>query len=192
MKYPQPEPGEDRDDPFFYIKSAEKAFVAFSSQLPGKDAKGFISESENGKIFSFESYLRELGKPADEIEALCKAAKRIDFKTNSKLVKRGAWAYNIKLLLKMIPGFILFTTFIYTVLAFVLGLFHVRLFTWKIYFSFVLIVSGIITLYVGYKILRAQNLKAGTPMFVIKYFDNDELTFTKANRRLFKTPESGK
>lgn len=185
MKYPQPATGKERDDPFFYRKDAEKAFVAFSSQLFGKDAKGFISESENGKIFSFESYLRELGKPANEIEALCKTAKRVDFMANSKKLKKSAWVFNSKLLLKMIPGFILFTTFIYTVLAFVLGLFHVRLFTWKIYFSFVLIVSGIITLYVGYKILRAQNLKAGTSMFVIKYFDNDELTFTKAKSRLF-------
>lgn len=186
MKYPQPEPGEDRDDPFFYIKGAEKAFVAFSSQLFGKNAKGFISESENGKIFSFESYLRELGKPADEIAALCKTAKRVDFMANSKNIRKSAWGFNSKLLLKMIPGFILFTTFIYIVVAFLLGLFHVRLFTWKIYFSFVLILSALIIMYMGYKIMRAQNLKAGAPLFVIKYFDNDELTFTKAKSRLFK------
>jgi len=47
MKYPQPATGEDRDDPFLYVKSAEKAFVAFSHQLIGRNAKGFISESEN-------------------------------------------------------------------------------------------------------------------------------------------------
>ena len=185
MKHLQPAPGEERDDPFFYVKSAEKAFVAFSHQLIGKNAKGFISESENVKIFSFESYLRELGIPADEIAALCKAAKRADFMANSKKLRKSAWVFNVKTLLTMIPGFILFAIFIYTVLAFLLGLFHVRLFTWKIFFSFVLTFSALITLYMGYNILKAQNSKAEALKIVIKYFDNDELTFTKAKSRLF-------
>jgi hypothetical protein len=199
MKYPQPASSEEREDPAFYMKGAEKAFIEFTNQLFNKNAKGFISESENGKIFSFETYLRETGRPEDEIVGYCKHAK-----AGNLLEKAASKARSFKivfekgflkgLLVLIAIGFAV-SLIVYLVVAALLLVFSVSLWNVKSFFAFTSI--GTVLVVVRMFLKPAKKGKNGTsdkqaaPLYVIKYFDNDELTFTKAKSRLFVEGQAG-
>jgi hypothetical protein len=193
MKNPQPAPGEDRDDLFFYRKGAEKAFVEFVRQLMQKQAKGFISESEHGKIYSFETYLRENGLSEDEIAGYCKHAKAVNLleKTASKarsfgfVFERGF----LKGLLVLIGIGFAISLIVYLLVATLLLVFSVSLWNMKGFLAFTSIGMVVLVVYMFLKPAKkgknGGSGKQAAPLYVIKYFDNDELTFTKAKNRLF-------
>lgn len=193
MKYPQSAPGEERDDPFFYMKGAEKAFVEFVRQLMQKQSKGFISESEHGKIYSFETYLRENGLSEDETAGYCKYAKAVNLleKTASKarsfgiVLERGF----LKGLLVLIGIGFAVSLIVYLLVATVLLIFGVSLWSMKGFFAFTSIGTVLVVVRMFLKPAKkgknGESAKQAAPLFVIKYFDNDELTFTKAKSRLF-------
>jgi hypothetical protein len=172
---------------------SEKAFTDFARQLYHQQAKGFISDSEKGKIFSFETYLREMEHPADVITAWCDLAKKNDYlATTAKKLKRYHWPSNIKVLGKMSLWIMAATICIYVLIAAFLLLFGVSLWHWKTFISFVL--TGPVLLLVYLVVLYSKALKKRgrengkskqVLSCIIKYLDNDELTFARAKSRLF-------
>lgn len=172
---------------------SQKAFIDFARQLYNQEAKGFISDSEKGKIFSFETYLREMEHPADVIIAWCDLAKKNDYlATMAKKLKRYHWPSNIKVLGNALLWIMAATICIYVLIAAFLLLFDVSLWHWKTFISFVL--AGPVLLLVYLVVLYRKALKKRGPgndkgkqtlSFIIKYFDNDELTFARAKSRLF-------
>jgi hypothetical protein len=172
---------------------SQKAFIDFARQLYHQQAKGFISDSEKGKIFSFETYLREMEHPADVISAWCDLAKKYNYlETMAKKLKRYHWPSNIKVLGKMTLWILAATICTYVLIAAFLLLFGVSLWHWKTFISFVL--AGPVLLLVYLIVLYMKALKKRgrgngkdkqTLLFIIKYFDNDELTFARAKSRLF-------
>jgi hypothetical protein len=194
MKYPQPAPGEDRDDPFFYVKGSEKAFAEFLRQLHNKQARGFISEGEHGKVFSFETYLRETGHDPKVINGYCKHATAVNLleKTASKargfgiIFEKGFF----KGLLVIIGIVFSVMLLIYLLGATLLLVFGVSLWNVSDFFYITVIgtVVGLVFIFLKAFIKGKNNNAKGThaaPPIVVKYFDNDELTFTKAKSRLF-------
>jgi hypothetical protein len=195
MKYPQPAPGEDKNDPFFDQKGAEKAFTEFVKQVFQKQAQGFISEGENGQIFSFETYLRETGHESGVIAAYCQHAKDGNL---LEITARKARKFRIifgegslKGLLLLLGIVLAPVLLIYLLVATLLLIFNVSLWNGSAFLYFTSIGSVVM---LGYLFLKpskkgkAKNGKANTRskhLYVIKYFDNDELTFTKAKNRLF-------
>lgn len=194
MKYPQPAPGEERDDPFFYVKGAEKAFVEFLRQLTGKQARGFISEGEHGKVFSFETYLRETGHEPDVVTGYCKHASVVNLleKTASKASRLGITFEKgfFKGLLVMAGLMFAAMLLIYLLGATLLLVFGISLWNVSDFLSITLIGTAVGLVYIFSKAFIKGKTNEGkgaqaTPLIVVKYFDNDELTFTKAKSRLF-------
>jgi hypothetical protein len=173
-------------------QAAEKAFVEFTTQLYGKNSKGFISESEHGKIFSFESYLRETGQSAEVIADWCDMAGKDNFLASvSGKVSRSLWSSNIKTAFLLLLLAIALAIVLYLVVATVLLIFGVSLWNGKGFLYSVVIGTVLIPVYLITKSKKKQRKakEAGAvserPLFVIKYFDNDDLTFAKAKSRLF-------
>lgn len=195
MKYPQPVPGEEKNDPLTHKKGAEKAFDVFLKQVFRKQAQGFISEGENGKIFSFETYLRETGHEHDIITGYCRHAKDVNLleRTAGKLRKFGIYFEKgfFKGLLILLGIAFVPVLLVYLLAATLLLIFNVSLWNGSAFIAFTL--TGIVVM-LGYMFLkpskkgRAKKGKASgqsQPLYVIKYFDNDELVFTKSKGRLF-------
>ena len=195
MKYPQPDPGEDKKDAFLNAKAAEKAFIQFIRQLAQKQAKGFISEGGEGKIFSFETWLRETGQAAAEITGYCQYAKEANLleKVAQKGRKFGIYFEKgfFKGLLFLIGILLVPVLLIYLLAATLLLIFNVSLWNGSAFLSFITIGVVLMLIYLFLKpgqkarAKKGQTKAAPQPVYVIKYFDNDELTFAKAKSRLF-------
>ena len=191
MKYPQPAPGEDKNDPFFYKNGAEKAFTEFVKQVFQNQAQGFISEGENGKIFSFETYLRETGHEPGIITGYCQHAKAVNLleKTARKarkfriIIGKGS----LKALLLLFGIALVSVLLVYLLVASLLLIFNVSLWNGSAFLAFTSIGVVVMLAYLFLKPSKKGAAKKGkaNPLYVIKYFDNDELTFTKAKSRLF-------
>lgn len=192
MKHPQPAPGEERDDPFFYMKGARSTFLGFIQQVWQKQSLGFVSEGEDGKIFSFETYLRDMKYEPDVIEGYCKYAKEVnllksvsetEFKSlryKAKGLVGALWVALIILVLALV---------LYVLSAAVSGIFNVNLWNWRSFLGFtgkamLVLIAGFILLVKRKKKASAGGGHKQVP-YIIKYFDNDELTFAKAKSRLF-------
>lgn len=191
MKYPQPAEGEERDDPFFDKKSARSIFLSFIQQIWQKQSLGFVSESKEGKIFSFETYLREMKYEADVIAGYCKYAKEVNllksvsekefesFRYWAKGLSGAFWVVLIILVLALV---------LYVLSATALMIFDVSLWNWRSFLGFT--GKAMLVLIFGFIVLMKRKKKGDTggqqqPPVIIKYFDNDELTFTKAKSKLF-------
>jgi hypothetical protein len=178
-------------------KDAEKAFREFLQQINKKQSKGFITNSEKGDIFSFETYLREAGTSTEIIQAYCNHAKAINAleATSKKVSRENFWA-NTKVLSKAAMYFMIAAIFFYALVGAFFYTFDISLWNWKA-FSLFVFTGPVIMLVMAYIKLNAAQRKLnaapqkfnegeGIVRFIIKYFDNDELTFTKAKSRLFK------
>jgi hypothetical protein len=183
MKCPQPAPGEDKNDPFFYQKGAEKVFIEFIKQVFQKQAQGFVSEGENGKIFSFETYLRETGYGPDVITGYCQHAKEVNLleKTARKARKFGIYVEKgfFKGLLLLLGIAFVPVLLIYLLVATLLLIFNVSLWNGSAFLTFTAI--GVVVMW-GYLFLKPSKKSRGKkgkangeskPLYVIKYFDND-------------------
>ncbi|OQP46589.1 hypothetical protein [Niastella populi] len=193
MKNPQPTPGEDKKEPFLHAKDAETAFIQFIRQLNQKQAKGFISESGQGKIFSFESWLRENGHMADVIAGYCEYAKTVNMLEMLVRKRRKFSIFNkefLKVLLFFTGVLVVPALLIYLLAAMLLPIFGVSLWNGKAFLSFTGI--GVVVMFVFFQLKprkkqaqKGQTDAAPRPLFIIKYFDNEELVFAKAKSRLF-------
>jgi hypothetical protein len=170
---------------------AQAAFSDFTKQLGRKNSKGFMSEGEHGKIFSFESYLREAGQPEDVIAAWCAMASAENFLLKgSKKVSRSVWFSYVKVSFQVLLLAIAVSLVLYLLVAMLLLIVGVSLWNWK---GFIYSVGIGTVLLPAFLITQSRKKKrkakaAGTSerlLYVIKYFDNDELTFAKAKSRLF-------
>jgi hypothetical protein len=169
---------------------AEKAFREFVQQIHQKQSKGFISNSEKGEIFSFETYLREVGASSEIIQSYCNHAKAVNalVSTTINSSRELFWA-NAKVLAKAAMYFTIASLFFYALVGAFFYTFDISLWNWKAFSLFVF--TGPVIMLVGaYVKLNTARRKFNTGeidvRFIIKYFDNDELTFTKAKSRLFK------
>lgn len=168
---------------------AEKAFMEFVQQINKKQSKGFISNSEKGDIFSFETYLRETGVSTEMVQTYCNHAKAINAleMTSKKMTRELYWANN-KVLAKAAMYFTIAALFFYALVAAFFYTFDISLWNWKAFSIFVFTGPVILLVAASIKMNAAKrkfNAGEGTIRFIIKYFDNDELTFTKAKSRLF-------
>ena len=194
MKNPQPTPGEDKKEPFIHAKDAETAFTQFVRQLAQKQAKGFISEGEQGKIFSFETWLRENGYTANVIGGYCAHAKSVNM---LEMVARKGRKFSIYFEKGFIKGWLFLigillvpALLIYLLAATLLLIFDVSLWNGSAFLSFTGIAMVVILGFLLMKPRKNRTKKGQTnatpqPLYVIKYFDNDELVFAKAKSRLF-------
>jgi hypothetical protein len=140
----------------------------------------------------FESYLRETGQPAEVIADWCGMAGKDNFLTSvSGKVSRSIWSSNIKTAFMLLLLAIALAIVLYLVVATVLLIFGVSLWNGKGFLYSVGIGTVLIPVYLITKSKKKQRKakEAGAvserPLFVIKYFDNDDLTFAKAKSRLF-------
>jgi hypothetical protein len=172
-------------------QAAEKAFLDFTRQVACKDSKGFISEGEHGKIFSFETYLREAGQPADVIAAWCAMAAKDNFllKTSEK-AKRSAWFTYVKVFFQVLALAIAVSLVLYLLVATLLLIVGVSLWNWKGFMYSIAVGTVLLPAYLitQYRKKKRKVKEAGNkemPLFVIKYSDSDELRFARAKSRLF-------
>ena len=166
-------------------KAAELAFSDFLKQVTKSNSKGFISEANGQKIFSFETYLRETGSSEDRIQTYCSHIKSIeDTAAKSRLYRLIDYRTWIKaLLITLVPGVVLYllvTAFLWTFGISFLKLVPFILFALSCPFFYSL-------LYLRQYLQLKKARKSGITrqQYIIKYFDNDELTFVKAKSRLF-------
>lgn len=169
---------------------AENAYRQFVQQI-AQHAGGLQSESEHGKIFSFETYLREKNVTATLIQAYCTYIKTSDFieKYAAESNKPGKiFLSNVRTLLLIFlaswaPGLLL-----YLPVAAFLSTFNISIWSIKPLLYFALTGPVLVTMLLSVQYISAKRkMKAGThnPQYVIKYFDNDEITFIKSKSRLF-------
>ncbi|WP_207511852.1 hypothetical protein [Longitalea luteola] len=167
-------------------KEAEAAYQQFVNQILSKGG-GLQSESEHGKIFSFETYLKEKGVAADRIQGYCNHIKTSDFVQRSN--KRvNIYVNNIRVLLMFfliswVPGILL-----YLLVAAFLSTFAISIWGYKPVLCFALTGPVLAAIVLVPQYIRGKKgIKANTnrPQYVIKYFDNDELSFIKSKSRLF-------
>lgn len=191
MKYPQPTSGKDNS----YSKGAEKEFIQFIRQVAQKQAKGFISEGNAEKIFSFETWLRETGHAADIIEGYCEHAKAVNMLEIAARKGRKFSIYFEKGFLKgllFLIGILLVPVLLaYLLVATLLLIFNVSLWNGSAFLTFTAFGTLAMLVFFILKPSRKRREKKeqgkAKPqlLYVIKYFDNDELTFAKAKSRLF-------
>jgi hypothetical protein len=188
METPQSvQPVSDNNDPL--KKDAETAYRQFVEQIM-RHKGGLQSESEHGKIFSFETYLREKNVAATLIQAYCTHIKTSDFvekyaAESNKPAKFFRGNFRILLLFFLIswaPGLLL-----YLPVAAFLSTFGISIWSVKPLLFFALTGPVLVAVLLTIHYIRGKReIKAGTePQYVIKYFDNDELTFVKSKSRLF-------
>ncbi|WP_205508666.1 hypothetical protein [Longitalea arenae] len=171
-------------------KDAETAYRQFIKQIL-RHSGGLQSESEHGKIFSFETYLREKGISAELVSAYCTHLKTSDFaeKFAAETNKPGRiYLNNIRVLLTFfliswVPGILL-----YLLVAAFLFTFAISIWSYKPFLYFALSGPVLAAVVLIPQYMRAKKQKrSGTksPPYVIRYFDNDELSFAKSKSRLF-------
>lgn len=185
MDHPKSVPVNQQADPSV-PSAAEKAFLEFIQQLNQQQSKGFLSENEMGKIFSFETYLKETGQPAPVIAGWCDVAKANNFLTASpKKIYRMQWRSNARELGKFLSGALIIAICLYIIMATGSMPFNVSLWNWSTFIGF--IIGGVVLVFLflawaWVKAMRKKNTSvenAKNILFVIKYFDSDELTLNR-------------
>lgn len=170
-----------------FHNEAEKAYRTFLMQIFKKKPKGLLSESEGGKIYSFESYLRQTGQSEQVIADWCNYVKSTDYarRAGKSLKRRGAFVISI---LKILFWAVIVTSCVYVLVSAFMLLFGVSLWHMRTFISFLVAGPSIMMAFIVFAWIKSMKKKhqgyiPNVP--VVKYFDNDELTFTKAKSRLF-------
>lgn len=171
-------------NPNLINKAAKSAFSDFVKQIPKPQFKGFISEDGHQRIFSFESYLREMGRSEDLIYKYCNhikstGAEEAAPEKKPELYKLTDYLFLSKLfLLSFIPGIVL-----YLLVAAFLWTFEISFLQWKPFILFALSWPVILAPLLALQYMRLKrNERLGIieTEYIIKCFDSDELTFLKS------------
>jgi hypothetical protein len=169
--------------------TAKSVFSDFLKQIPKPQSKGFISEGNSQKIFSFERYLRETGRSEELIDKYCnfiKAhhAEEAAAEKKSQVFILTDYRSLVKvLLISMIPGIVL-----YGLIAAFLWTFEISFLEWKTCILFALSSTFLMALSLSIQYLRLKrNERLGIVQteYIIKCFDSDELTYLKNKNKLF-------
>ena len=170
-------------------KAAKLAFSDFLNQISKPECKGFISEDNNKKIFSFETYLREIGRSEELTYKYCSyiktAGREGAVNGNIPTVYRLTdTRFLVKLfLLAMLPGILL-----YLLLAAFLWTFDIPFLNRVNFILFALSWPVILAPLLILQYVRLKtNKRLGTNHTenLIKCFDSDEITSLKNKSRLF-------
>lgn len=174
-------------------KAIEDLWDEFLRQLVQARPQGFLSESENGiKIYSFESWLRDTGNQSF-IQEYCSYIKESNYMSTAATRINGVrWpgAKNIKLLATFLFWAMFTGACLYLLIVAFLATFNIAFWGWLPAILF--IISGPLVVAMALLLQRIRirgELKNGSirqPQFIIKNFDNDELTFLRNKNKLFK------
>ena len=192
METPQFNQPASRNYDLLKSKAIEERWDEFLRHLVQAKPHGFVSESENGiKIYSFESWLRDTGKQS-YIQEYCNY-----IKDSKYMATAAARANGIRLPasqdLRLLVTFLFWAMFaggcLYLLIAAFLATFDISFWGWLPAILFTL--SGplvVATALLVQQLRLKRGIKNGTimlPQFIIKNFDNDELTFLRNKNKLF-------
>lgn len=172
--------------------SIEEYWDDFLRQLLKAKPNGLVSESENGvKIYSFESWLRDTGKQAN-IQEYCNYIKDSNYMATAAESANGVKipaSQNVRVLATILTGAMLVGVCLYLLIAAFLATFSISCWNWLAAILFAasgpLLIGA--TLLLQYLRLK-RDLKNGTlmqPQYIVKNFDNDEITFLRTKNKLF-------
>lgn len=172
-------------------QEAERLFRSFWTKILTRNPIGLLAEIEDGKkVFSFESYLRETGK-AEYIEAYCSHIKATNYVSNMVSFTKHLWPMRImgvlKLVLVLSPSF-LPGVFLYLLIAAFLATFNISFWGWLPAVLFALTGPVMLAmLFISQARRNRVERKAGNGnvQYIVKNFDNDELTFLRTRNKLF-------
>ncbi|OQP50931.1 hypothetical protein A4H97_03655 [Niastella yeongjuensis] len=172
-------------------REAEKLFQSFWNGIISRKPVGLLTEMESGqKIFSFESYLRETGK-GEYVEAYCSHIKSADIASDMVTFTNMGWA-RFKgglsllgvLLLILLPGILL-----YLLIVAFLATFSISFWGWLPAVLFALtgpVMVAILFIPTAKQTRQESRASQKNLQYIIKNFDNDELTFLRTKSKLFK------
>ncbi|MBO9200287.1 MULTISPECIES: hypothetical protein [Niastella] len=168
----------------------EHQWDVFMQQILQASSNGFIGETENGiKIYSFESWLRDTGNRSF-IQEYCTYLKDNDFMATHAVKGAKLHIQNFKVLSKFLLWSLLPGIFLYLLVAAFLNTFDISFWSWLPAILFGLTGPILVLMMLLPQYIRLMKEKKNgeyiQPQYVIKYFDNDELTFLKSRNRLFK------
>jgi hypothetical protein len=173
-------------------KAIEERWDEFLRQLVQAKPHGFVSESENGiKIYSFESWLRDTGKQSF-IQEYCNYIKDSRYMATAAARINGLALptfQNLRLLLTFLFWAMFAGVCLYMLVVAFLATFDISFWAWVPAILFT--ISGPLVVATALFIQRLRlkrEIKSGTikpPQFIVKNFDNDELTFLRNKSRLF-------
>jgi len=186
MEYPQSVPSAQPDD--VIKKTAELACREFLQQIIKKQPLGLLSNGNNARIFSFETYLREKGMSEEMIQQCCDHVKSTDFlannyKKSSRWSITAIWAIIKLILFTMCPG-----VGLYLFVAAFLWTFEISILKWGAFMLFALsgtIVFATFLFAKNFTEKRKLTTAGGGPQLIIKFKDSDELTWLKSKNKLF-------
>lgn len=173
-------------------KAIEERWDEFLRQLVQAKPHGFVSESENGiKIYSFESWLRDTGKQAF-IQEYCNYIKDSNYMSTAAARINGLWrpgSQNLRLLVTFLFWSMFAGVCLYMLVVAFLATFDISFWGWLPAILFTLSGPLVVAtaLFIQQRRLK-QEIKNGTakqPQYIIKNFDNDELTFLRNKNKLF-------
>jgi hypothetical protein len=173
-------------------KAIEERWDEFLRQLVQARPHGFVSESGNGiKIYSFESWLRDTGKQSF-IQEYCNYIKDSNYMTTAAARFNGirlTGSQNLRLLVTFLFWAMFAGVCLYMLIVAFLATFDISFWGWLPAILFT--VSGPLVvasaLFLQHLRLKRE-IKNGTimqPQYIIKNFDNDELTFLRNKNKLF-------
>lgn len=169
----------------FVNTQAEKACSDFLMQIFKLQPKGLLSESESGKIFSFESYLKETGQSEQVISDWCTYAKSTDYFNQGRKGMKGIRAF-VTSMGKILFWTVIVTGVVYVLISTFMLLFGVSLWHVSTFISFLIAGPSIVVAFLIFSLVKGSKKHvSGAAVPIIKYFDNDELTFIRAKSRLF-------
>lgn len=173
-------------------KAIEERWDEFLRQLVQGKPQGFLSESENGiKIYSFESWLRDTGKQSF-IQEYCSYIKDTNYMSTAFAKINGVrWpgSKNMKLLATFLFWAMFTGACLYLLIVAFLATFDIKFWGWLPAVLF--IISGplvVATALLLQRLRLKREIKSGSikqPQYIIKNFDNDELTFLRNKNKLF-------
>jgi hypothetical protein len=192
METPQSNQPASQNYDLLKSKAIEERWDEFLRQLIQAKPHGFVSESETGiKIYSFESWLRDTGKQSF-IQEYCNYIKDSNYMTTAATRfndLRLPVAQNLRLLVTFLFWALLSGGCLYLLIVAFLATFDISFWGWLPAILFT--ISGPLVvataLFIQYLRLK-RDVKNGTkmkPQYIIKNFDNDELTFLRTKNKLF-------
>ena len=192
MDTPQSNQPASRDYDLLKSKAIEEHWDEFLRQLVQAKPHGFVSESENGiRIYSFESWLRDTGKQSF-IQEYCSYIKDTNYMATAiarSNGKRLIGSHNLRLLVTFLFWAMFTGACLYLLIVAFLATFDIAFWGWLPAILF--IISGPLVvataLFIQYLRLK-RDIKSGTKMktqYILKNFDNDELTFLRNKNKLF-------
>ena len=191
METPQSnQPASDHD--LLKSKAIEERWDEFLRQLIQAKPHGFVSESENGiKIYSFESWLRDTGKQAF-IQEYCNYIKDSNYMTTAATRINGLWkpgSQNLRLLATFLFWAMFSGGCLYMLVVAFLATFDISFWGWLPAILFTMSGPLVVATALLFQYFRQKRaIKNGTktkPQYIIKNFDNDEITFLRNKNKLF-------